>query len=92
MISDSYSVNNNIAVKSLCEIDALESIVHMIQRDMGVSLLPIWKGLEDVASNIKILAIPEKKYQRHISAISHRQAGKEPLIKIFSEALFRESK
>jgi DNA-binding transcriptional LysR family regulator len=75
-IADSYLVDNNIPVKSICEIDALESIVLMVKREMGVSLMPIWKGLEDIAGNIRVLPISGKKYQRHITLISHRQVGK----------------
>jgi len=88
-IADTYLIDHNIQTKSVCEIDALESIVLMVKREMGVSLMPIWDGLEDVASNIKVLPIEGEKYQRHITLISHRQAGKEPLIKAFSQALLR---
>jgi len=88
-IADSYLVDNDIHVKSLCEIDALESIVLMVKREMGVSLMPIWRGLEDVADRISVLPIPSKKYQRHITLISHRQVGKEPLVRAFSEAALK---
>lgn len=89
VVADSYLVDNNIHVKSLCEIDALESIVLMVKLGMGVSLMPIWRGLEEVAGSIRVLPIPGKKYLRHITLISHRQVGKEPLIKAFSEAMFQ---
>lgn len=90
-VADSYLVDNNIHVKSLCEIDALESIVLMVKREMGVSLMPIWRGIEEIADSIRVLPILGKKYQRHIILVSHRQVGKEPLIKSFSEAIFQES-
>lgn len=91
-IANSYLVDNNIHIESLCEIDALESIVLMVKREMGVSLIPIWRGMKDIAGNIKIIPISDKKYHRQISLISHRQAGKEPLIKAFSEGIIHESK
>lgn len=90
-IANTYLVDNDIRIKSLCEIDALESIVLMVKREMGVALIPIWKGLKDIADNIKLIPIPDKKYQRHITLLSNRQAGKEPLIKAFSEAISHET-
>ena len=89
-VADSYLLDHNIAVKPLCEIDALESIVLMVKREMGVSLMPIWRGIEEVASGIRVLPISGKKYQRAITFISHRQVGKEPMINAFSEAILRE--
>jgi len=91
-IADTYLVDNDIQIKSLCEIDALESIALMAKRGMGVSLLPLWEGLNEVADNIKVIPITEEKYHRHITLISHRQAGKEPLINAFSETIIQESK
>jgi DNA-binding transcriptional LysR family regulator len=91
-VADSYLVDNNIHIESLCEIDALESIVLMVKREMGVSLIPIWRGLKDIVGNIKVIPILEQKYYRQISLISHRQAGKEPLIKAFFEGILHESK
>jgi len=88
-IADSYLIDNDIHVKLLCEIDALESIALMVKREMGVSLMPIWRGLEDVVDSISVLPIPSKKYQRHITLISHRQVGKESLVKAFSEVALK---
>jgi len=90
-IANAYLIDNDINITSLCEIDALESIALMVKREMGVTLMPIWKGLEELAGNIKVISIAEKKYRRHIALISHRQAGKEPLINAFCEAIIQEN-
>jgi len=71
-IADSYLLDCDIAANTLCELDALESIALMVKRNMGVSLVPIWQGLEEVANNIKIQPISGKEYQRHIQLITHR--------------------
>ena len=91
-IADSYLLDRDIAVNTLCELDALESIVLMVKRNMGVSLVPIWQGLEEVAHNIKIQPISGKQYQRHIQLITHRQVGKERLIEAFSDTVMKASK
>lgn len=90
-IADAYLIDNNIHVKSICEIDALESIMLMVRLEMGVSLMPLWNGLEDMADNIKVLPISGNNYQRNIALISHRQVGKEPLIKAFSNVISRKA-
>lgn len=57
---------------------------------MGVSLIPIWKGLEEIGDNIKVLLIAGKKYQRQITFISHRQPSNEPLINVFFDAISKK--
>jgi DNA-binding transcriptional LysR family regulator len=88
-IAEAYLVDNDIDTKTICKIDSLESIALMVKRDIGVSLIPIWRGIEEVAANIKIVPVSGKKYHRYISLISHRQAGKEPMIKKFSGIITR---
>ena len=89
-IADSYLIDNEIHVKSLCEIDSLETILLMVKQEMGVSLIPIWRGLEYVTESINILPISENKYLRHIALVSHRQIGKEPLIQAFSKTILKQ--
>jgi len=90
-IADSYLIDKDIHVKPLCEIDALESIALMVSRGMGVSLMPIFKGLEEGKHNIKVLPISGSKYLRHISLISHLKVGKEPLIKALLDAILQDN-
>jgi len=90
-IADSYLLDRDIAVNTLCELDALESIALMVKRNMGISIVPIWEGLEEIAHNIKIQPISGKQYQRHIQLITHRQVGKERLIEAFSDTVMKAS-
>lgn len=88
VIANTYLVNNNINTQPICELDALEAIALMVKLDMGVSLVPIWEGIEQISDKIKITPIAEQAYYRHISLISHRQIGKETLIAAFSETIY----
>jgi DNA-binding transcriptional LysR family regulator len=59
-IVNTYLVDNNIQTKLACKIDSLESIVLMVRREMGISLMPIGRGLEEMGDNIKVLPISGK--------------------------------
>lgn len=74
-------------VKTLCEIDSLETIVLMVQQNMGVSLIPCWEGLHTMAPTLQKLEITEYGYHRDISFLSHRQAGKDKLLAAFEQAI-----
>lgn len=89
---EDYLSNQNIKINKVCEIDSLESIVMMVNQGLGVSLIPIWKGIENFKSNILITPISDKQYHRHISILSHRQLGKEPLIEAFSKTALKNIK
>lgn len=43
-----------------------------------------------MGDNIKVLPVAGKKYQRQITFISDRQAGKEPLINVFFDPISKE--
>ncbi|MCJ8298755.1 MAG: LysR family transcriptional regulator [Pseudomonadales bacterium] len=86
-IANSYLIDQQINVAPLCEIDSLESIALMVKLGMGVSLVPHWQGLQDLANNLYISPIDEAKYHRNIQLLTHRQSGREQLIAEFKRAL-----
>ncbi|MEM5529191.1 LysR substrate-binding domain-containing protein [Gammaproteobacteria bacterium AS21] len=86
-ITRQYLVDNKLAVNLLCEIDSLESIVLMVKQQMAVSLVPQWEGLSKLAPELATQIINDSKYQRNICLLSHRQAGKDKLIKAFENAV-----
>ena len=86
-ITQQYLRDNQLAVNLLCEIDSLESIVLMVEQQMAVSLIPQWEGLSKLAPELATQVINESKYQRSICLLSHRQAGKDKLIKAFENAV-----
>ena len=86
-IANSYLNDQQINVTPLCEIDSLESIALMVKMGMGVSLVPHWQGLQALANNLQISPIEDRRYQRNIQLLSHRQSGREQLIAEFKRAL-----
>ncbi|MCQ1061198.1 LysR family transcriptional regulator [Photobacterium sp. ZSDE20] len=85
-----YLYDNQLTVTPVCEIDSLESISIMVQQGMGVSLIPMWKGMKNLFNNLEVIPVKDKRYQRHITLLSHLQIGKEPLIKVFNKAVLTQ--
>jgi DNA-binding transcriptional LysR family regulator len=86
-IANSYLQDNAISTNTLCEIDALETIVMMVSQGIGVSLIPHWRGLSQLNQFINSEQIEGTKYQRSIGILSHRQNSKAPLLKKFHQVL-----
>ncbi len=82
---DSLIVKKGFAVNLLCDIDSLESIVLMVKQNMGVSIIPKWEGLNSMAPELHTIDIME--YQREMTLLSHRQAGKDKLLSAFDIAI-----
>lgn len=86
---ENYLFDNKIEVTPVCELDSLESIALMVKQGMGISLIPIWKGMEELIDDIEVIFINNERYRRHISLLSHRQLGKESLVKAFSDVVLK---
>lgn len=86
-IADSFLLEMSITVRTLCELDGLEAIAMMVKNKMGVSLTPIWKGLEVFSNDIRIVPIDNTRFARQVKLISHRQVGKERLLSTLSQSL-----
>ena len=86
-IADSYLVNNGIQPKLICDIDSLESITVMVKSGMGVSLMPVWQGMAEITNDLSVTRVDDDKYDRGISLLSEKRAGKEKLIQVLQTAI-----
>ena len=55
----------------LCDLDALETIVMLVESGMGVSLVPHWNGLNALLDQSVVTPISDPRYERHILLLSH---------------------
>jgi DNA-binding transcriptional LysR family regulator len=85
--ANSFLFDNNIHTKLFCELDALEAICILVSKDMGVSLVPRWMGIEKYSNKIYIKKIPEKKYNRKVVLIVSSQTNRQKKINKLKEAL-----
>ena len=61
-----YIADQRLAPRLLCDLDGLEAIALMAAQGLGVSLVPQWPGLSDLASKLQITPIAGQKYHREI--------------------------
>ncbi|NQZ32613.1 MAG: LysR family transcriptional regulator [Oceanospirillaceae bacterium] len=90
-IAKRYLVDHQLQVQTLCEIDALETISLMVASNMGVSLIPHWQGMSQIAANLQVLPIKDKRYQRNISMLSHKLSEKKLLVSALQDTLMQLS-
>jgi DNA-binding transcriptional LysR family regulator len=86
-IAHQFLADHDLTPNVLCEIDALETIAFMVSKNMGTALVPKWEGLSNLLATLHYQAIEDKKYQRCISILSHRQSPKQTLIAEFKRVI-----
>ncbi|WP_163831653.1 LysR family transcriptional regulator [Spartinivicinus ruber] len=86
-----YLHDQHIAVEPLCDLDGLEAIAVLVSEDVGVSLIPYWKGLEKIANNIAINHVDIRKYQREVVLLYPVQTVNTSLINFLVNLLQSES-
>ena len=87
-IAQQYLTDRQLNVSKLCEIDALESIVLMVKNGLGVSLVPQWQGISDLAEELHVQLIDDPKYQRKICILTQQASAKERLMAAFMQAMY----
>ncbi|MGI4856422.1 MAG: LysR substrate-binding domain-containing protein [Janthinobacterium lividum] len=82
-----YLDDQRIAPNVLCDLDALEAIAMLVADGVGVSLVPRWSGLERLAANCRVAALPGTPYQREIVLLSNAQSERPKLVLALTQAL-----
>jgi len=77
-----WLLEQNIQFNTLCEIDAFETMVAMVQSGLGITILPKWRGLM-LHQNISVREIPTAKAQsRKVVLLSDRASPAQSLIEL----------
>lgn len=77
----------------LCDLDGPETIAQMVTQGMGVSILPLWPGLEDLSDLVRcprslyITPISSSDYDRNIQLVWQRDNDRQRLIEAVLAAL-----
>jgi DNA-binding transcriptional LysR family regulator len=87
LIAQQYISDQRIQPRLLCELDGLEAITMMVAENLGVSLVPEWKGLNDFHSRVYVTPIAGSKYHRDIVLITRRIATQSEKMKLFSSLI-----
>jgi len=84
-LADNYLRTHNIRTDDRCELDALEAIAVMVDRGLGVSLVPDWAPPWPEGLSLNKLPIGEIAYARHIGLVWTRSSGRLRLIRALLE-------
>lgn len=87
-VAERYLEDNRLSPEVLCELDALEAIQILVEKGVGVSLVPYWSGFKPEKKQLKAQIIEDDRYLRNIVLITPVLPHNPNLIKTFKECLF----
>jgi DNA-binding transcriptional LysR family regulator len=82
-----YVLDQRLAPRLLCDLDGLEAIALMVAQNLGVSLVPAWKGLDDLKSKVHVTPIQGAKYHREIVLMVRQTSLQTDKIKLLASLL-----
>ena len=80
-------VEKRMPKNTIFDLDSLEAIVQLVAEEVGVSIVPLWAGLEQFDKNIIKIIIPDKKYYRKMVLMSDYHPGQPKLQALFMQHL-----
>lgn len=87
-VADRYLADNRLFPETLCELDALETIQILVEKELGVSLVPYWSGLQPEKNQLTVHLIDDNRYLRRIVLITPILPQQPSIINAFKECLF----
>lgn len=88
--AERYLTDNTIAVQSLFDLDGLEAIAMLVADGIGVSLVPQWSGLEQMAHNLVITPV-QGDYRRDIVLLTAASSERPTMLDALRAALLAGS-
>lgn len=78
-----YMVEKGMTKNTIFDLDSLEAIGQLVSEEVGVSMVPLWAGLEQFEDTIVTTVIPEKKYNRKIVLMSAYHPRRRMMLELF---------
>ena len=79
----------NISPHILCELDSPETIALLVEKGLGVAVVPEWKGLRQRHTSLSITMIDSNAPLREIVFLSHQKSNAPKLLKLAIHLLRR---
>ncbi len=79
--------DQKIRIEPFYELDALEAIEKLVLQGMGVSLVPLWSGLDFDQPGLEADIVDDYRYARKIVLISPVDSARPKIIEVLSRAL-----
>lgn len=87
-IAAQYLVDNKIVPDTLCELDSLEAIHILVEKGMGVSLVPHWSGFKPKPGRLFMKEIKGSHYIRKLVLLTQKHCKVPEIINQLKRALF----
>lgn len=82
-LADRYLRRANIKPREKLEINSLTAIALLVDRGLGVALVPDWAPPWPEGLSLSKLAVPDNSYTRHIGAVWSRASAHRRLVRAF---------
>ncbi|MDJ0776940.1 MAG: LysR family transcriptional regulator [Gammaproteobacteria bacterium] len=79
--------DRHIRIEPFYELDALEAIEKLVLQGMGVSLVPLWSGLDLAQAGLEADIIDEDRYARRIVLVSPIDSARPQIVEVLADAL-----
>lgn len=79
--------DRHIRIEPFYELDALEAIEKLVLQGMGVSLVPLWSGLDLAQPGLEADIIDEDRYARRIVLVSPIDSARPQIVEVLADAL-----
>lgn len=87
-VAERYLADNRLFPATLCELDALEAIQILVEKELGVSLVPYWPGLQPEKKQLTVHLIEDERYLRRIVLVTPTLPQQPNILKRFRDCLF----
>lgn len=81
-LADSYMQQENIRTRDRYELDSLEAIAVLVDRKLGVSLVPDWAPPWPSGLTLRKITLPKPFQKRRIGVLWRRDSARNRLIQV----------
>ncbi|EFP96367.1 LysR family transcriptional regulator [Vibrio caribbeanicus] len=83
LIVERFLNERKLKLQNMFDLDSLEAIAHLVCEDVGVSIVPMWPGLEGFKEKLNIHTIEESRYWMETIIIAPIHSKQPRLLNIF---------
>ena len=87
LMASQFLKDKNIEIEPYYELDALEAIEKLVQQEMGVSLVPLWAGLDLKSSSIEAEFVRPNRYARRVVLVTPVDSARKRIISVLNQAM-----
>ena len=85
--ANQFLKDNRIRIEPFYELDALEAIEKLVHQRMGVSLVPLWSGLNLQWPGLEAEVIDGERYHRKVVLVTPADSARPRIIETLREAI-----